>query len=110
MTPHRKEMLRRTFIKKGDAWAKLGLAFISLVLFTPLGEMISLMKYPLYSFPSTVFCVFGFNFRLSVVLDTEIWGSYSKNEPSEISNDDPKRIKCVYLAILFQMYTGVLGT
>ena len=75
VTPHRKEMLRRTFIKEGDAWANSGLAFISSVLFTPLGEMISLIKYPLYSFPSTVFCVLGFNFYLSVVLDTEIWGS-----------------------------------
>lgn len=44
---HGKEMLRKTFIKKGDAWANSALAFISSVLFTPFGEMISLLKYPL---------------------------------------------------------------
>ena len=42
VTPHRKEMLRRTFIRKGDGWANSGLAFISSVLFTPLGEMTDL--------------------------------------------------------------------
>ena len=31
----------------GDAWANPGLAGISSVFFTPPGEMISLMKYPL---------------------------------------------------------------
>ena len=47
VNPHGKEMLRKTFIKKGDAWANSGLASISSVLFTPFGEMISLLKYPL---------------------------------------------------------------
>ena len=48
------------------------LACVLSVLFTPLGDMISLMK---SSFPSTLFCVFGCIFHLGVVLDTEIWGS-----------------------------------
>ena len=95
----------KTFIKKGDALANSGLSCVLSVLFTPLGDMISLMKYPvsrqLY-FASR----FGGNFHLVVVLDTEIWGF---SEPSEISKDDQKRIKCVYFAILFQMYTGVLS-
>ena len=55
-TPHGKDMLKTTttttttttaLIKKGDAWTYLGLGFISLLLFTPLGEMISPMKYAL---------------------------------------------------------------
>ena len=41
---------------------------------------------------------------------TEIWGSWSKNEPSEISKDDQKKIECVYRSIPFQIYTGVLST
>ena len=47
---------------------------------------------------------------MGVVLDTGIWGLWSKNEPSEISKGDEKRIKWVYLAILFQIYTSVLNT
>ena len=80
------------------------LCFISL---TPLGEMISLIK---FSFSSTVFCVFGCIFHFGVVLDTQIWGSWSKNETSESSKGDQKRMKCVFLAILFHTYTGVLRT
>ena len=53
---------------------------------------------------------FGCIFHLGVVLDIEIWGSWSKDEPSEICKDDQKRIKFIYLAILFQIYTGVLST
>ena len=47
VTPHRKEMLKKTFMKKGDTWANSGLACVLSVLFTPLGDVISLMKYPL---------------------------------------------------------------
>ena len=35
----------------------------------------------------------------------ETWGSWSKNEPSEISKGDQKRIQCVNFAILFQINT-----
>ena len=72
MTPHGKEMLEieKTFIKKGNSWANSGVACALSVLFTPLDEMISLMK---SSFPSTVFCVlFGCIFHLGGVLDTKI--------------------------------------
>ena len=31
-------------------------------------------------------------FHMGVVLDTGIWGLWSKNEPSEISKNDQKRI------------------
>ena len=48
---------------------KFRVACVLSVLFTPLGEMISLMK-PFVQ--STVFCVFGCIFHLIVVLDTEI--------------------------------------
>ena len=47
VTPHRKEMFKKTFMKKGDTWANSGLACVLSVLFTPLGDMISPMKYPL---------------------------------------------------------------
>ena len=72
VTPHGKEMLEieKTFIKKGNSWANSGVACALSVLFTPLDEMISLMK---SSFPSTVFCVlFGCIFHLGGVLDTKI--------------------------------------
>ena len=77
VTPHRKEMLRRTFIKESDAWANSGLVFISSVLFTPLGEMISLMKYPLYPFLSTVFCVLGLIFTW-VSCSTPKFGAHNR--------------------------------
>ena len=48
---------------------KFRVACVLSVLFTPLGEMISLMK-PFVQ--STVFCVFGCIFHLIVLLDTEI--------------------------------------
>ena len=70
MTPHGREMLEieKRFIKKGNSWANSGVACVLLVLFTPLGEMISLMK---SSFPSIAFCVFGCIFHLRGVLDTK---------------------------------------
>ena len=108
--PPRKGNVKKNFRKKGDSWSNSGLPCVVSVLFTPLGEMISIMK---SSFPSTVFCVFGRIFHLVVMLNTQIWGSWSKNEP--LLQKIPrmtikKRIKCVYLAILFQIYTGVLST
>ena len=71
VTPHGREMLEieKTSIKKGNLWANSGVACVLLVLFTPLGEMITLMK---SSFPSIVFCVFGCIFHLRGVLDTKI--------------------------------------
>ena len=60
---------KKTLTKKGDSWANSGLACVLSILFTPLAEIISLMK---SSFPSTVFCVFGSIFHFGVVLDTEI--------------------------------------
>ena len=51
----KKKKKKKTFITKGEAWTNLGFAWVLLVLFTPRGEIISPMKYPL--FPSTVFCV-----------------------------------------------------
>ena len=103
VTPQGKEMFKK-IIKKGNAWANSGIAFVLSVLFAARGEMISLNS------PSTVFCIFGCIFHMGVVLDTGIWGLWSKNEPSEISKGDQKRIKWVYLAILFQIYTSVLNT
>ena len=105
--PPRQGNVKKKIIKKGRAWANSGIACVLSVLFTALGEMISLMK---SSSPSTVFCIFGCIFHMGVVLDTGIWGLWSKNEPSEISKGDQKRIKWVYLAILFQIYTSVLNT
>ena len=37
------------------------------------------------------FVYFGCIFNLGAVLDTEIWGSWSKNEPSENSKNDQTR-------------------
>ena len=51
----KKKKKKKTFITKGEAWTNLGFAWVLLVLFTPRGEMISPMKYPLFA--STVFCV-----------------------------------------------------
>ena len=42
--PRQGNVKKKTFIKKGNSWANSGLACVSSVLFTPLGEMISLMK------------------------------------------------------------------
>ena len=108
--PRKGNVKKKTFVKKGDSWANSGLPCVLSVLFTRLGEMISIMK---SSFPSTVFCVFGCIFHLGVMLNTQIWGSWSKNEP--LIQKIPrmtikKRIKCVYLPILFQIYNGVLST
>ena len=61
---------------------KACLGFISLILFTPLGEMISP---EISSFPLTVFCVFDCIFHLGVALDTEFGAHDRENEPSEIS-------------------------
>ena len=107
-----KKKKKKSFMKKGDSWANSGLPCgVLSVLFTPRGAMISVMK---SSFPSTVFCVYIWlyfwlngcrawhrNLRLMI----EEW-----TVDSEISKDDQKRIKCVYLAILFQIYIGVLST
>ena len=63
------------------------------------------------SFPSTVICVLDRIFHLGFVLVTEIFEAHDrKKEPSEMFKDDQKRIKCVYLAILSQIYSGVLST
>ena len=82
--------------KEGNAWANSEIACVLSVLFTPLGEMISLMKSS--SFPSTVFYVFCCIFHLGVVLDTVIWGSWSKNEPVQkfprMTKKDKMRISC----------------
>ena len=44
--PTARNVKKKTFIKKGDAWANPGLACVLSDLFTPpLGDMISLMKY-----------------------------------------------------------------
>ena len=88
--PTRQGNVKKKSLKKGDAWANSGIACVSSVLFAALGEIISLMK---SSSPSTVFCIFGCIFLMGVVLDTGIWGLWSKNEPSEISKGDEKRIK-----------------
>ena len=46
--PRQRNVLKKkTFIKKGDAWANSGRACVLSVLLTPLGEMISFMKYSL---------------------------------------------------------------
>ena len=51
--------------------------------------------------PSTLFPVLAlFFFHLGVVPDTRVWGSQSKNKPSEIASDDRKRIKFAYFAVL----------
>ena len=107
----RKCKKKKKFIKKGDSWANSGLPSVLSVLFTPRGGMISLMK---SSFPSTVFCVdiwlyFSLNgcraWHRNLRLMIDKW-----TFDSEISKDDQKRIKCVYLGILFQIYTGFLST
>ena len=94
-TPTARKCLKKTFIKKGDALANSGLSCVLSVLFAPLGDMISLMKYPV-SRQLYFASWFGGIFHLVVVL-------------SEISKDDQNRIKWVYFAILFQIYTGVLS-
>ena len=110
--PRQGNVKKKKFIKKGDSWANSGLPCgVLSVLSTPRGAMISVMK---SSFPSTVFCVyiwlyFSLNgcraWHRNLRLMIEEW-----TVDSEISKDDQKRIKWVYLAILFQIYTGVLRT
>ena len=112
----RKCKKKKKLIKKGDSWANSGLPCgVLSVLFTPRGAIIFVVKssFPA-SFPSTVFSVyiwlyFSLNgcraWHRNLRLMIEKW-----TVDSEISKDDQKRIKCVYLAILFQIYTGVLST
>ena len=45
-------------------------------------------------------CIGIIFFHLGVVPDTRVWGSQSKNKPSEIASDDRKRIKFAYFAVL----------
>ena len=99
MTPHGKEVLRKTFIKKGDAWATI----------SPLGEMISLMKYP----PSrTVFwvgCIFSLGCRTRAWHRN--WGLIIEKWAFRNFQGWPKKDKMrIDLAILFQIYTGILST
>ena len=71
LLPTRKQNVKKkTFMIKGDAWVNSELACFLSVLFTPLGDMISLMKYSL-SRQLYFSCIF----HLGVALDTEIWGS-----------------------------------
>ena len=88
-----------TLIKKDVAWTYLGLGFISLILFTPLCEIISLKQFPLSL--QLYFCVFGCIFHLRVALDTEFGAHDRKNEPSEIS---------VYNVIDIMTSSGVIIT
>ena len=44
-----------------------------------------------YEISSLASTDFGCIFHLGVVLDTDIWGSWSKNEPSENSKNDQTR-------------------
>ena len=47
VTPHAKEMFLKNIHEKGRYMGKFRASWVLSVLFTPLGEMISLMKYPL---------------------------------------------------------------
>ena len=108
VTPHGKEMWRKTFIKKRAMHGQIqGLLVFHqsyshhLVRWSPLGNIL-----------------FPVNFILRILqyfsLGCRAWhlnlGLIIENKPSEISKDDQKRIKCVYPAILFQINTGVLST
>ena len=74
-----------------------------LLVFTPLGEMISLIKYSLS-------CLLYFTYYLAVIFTwvpclTPKFGAHNRkiNLHKFPRMSDQKRIKCVYLAILFQI-------
>ena len=77
-----------------------------------MGEIQNLVRfYPLSSFPSTAFCVFGCIFHLvDVVPDTEC-GAHNQNiSLRKFLRTTGERFKCTYLAIGFRIYTGVQST
>ena len=94
--------------KKGRCMGKFRdcLRFISLIHSTWWDDIPYEILFPV----NCILHIWLYFFHMGVVLDTGIWGLWSKNEPSEISKGDQKRIKWVYLAILFQIYTSVLNT
>ena len=58
--------------------------------------------YPLTSFPSTLYFVNLAIFFTWVSCLTPNLGLWSKNKPSEISKDDPKRINALFLRFCFK--------
>ena len=83
-----------------------GLACVLSVLFTPLGEMISLMKYPL---SRQLYFAYLAVFFTWVSCLTPKFGSHNRKiSLQKFPWMTKKRMKCVYrLAILFQIYPSV---
>ena len=102
--PPRQGNVKKKFIKKGDTCANSGLAYVLSVC-----DMISLVKYPLSR--RLQFFVYLAVFFTWVSCLTPKFGAHNrKMSLQKFPRMTKKRIKCVHLAILFQIYTGVLST
>ena len=102
--PPGKEMLKKKIHKKGRYMRKFRacLCFISLWYDIPC---------EISSFPSTVVFVYLAVFFTWVSCLTPKFGAHNrKMSLQKFPRMTKKRIKCVHLAILFQIYTGVLST